>query len=158
MKLYLLSMYKNLQILATLGSSSWISSAACNIASIMVVRASEGGTAPAMPLDVLSWPWPSSRFNVAPTNLSQLLVTRDIVYNNDIWRIKSWCRGFWSLTCEMFFFRTGLNCIGREIDRKGYDQFLNWKNLRKIGEEREREREVESEIFLVHFLTSFFFF
>jgi len=104
MKLYLLSMYKNLQILATLGSSSWISSAACKIASIMVVRASEGGTAPAMPLDVLSWPWPSSRFNVAPTNLSQLLVTRDIVYNNDIWRIKSWCRGFWSLTCEMFFF------------------------------------------------------
>jgi hypothetical protein len=41
-----------------------------------------------------------------------------------------------------FFFMTGLNCIGREIDRKGYDQFLNWKNLRKIGEEREREREL----------------
>ena len=53
----------------------------------------------------------------------------------------AWCRGFWSLTCD-FFVRLGVNCICREIDRKGYDQFLNWKNLKKIGEEIEREREL----------------
>jgi hypothetical protein len=32
----------------------------------------------------------------------------------------AWCRGFWSLTCEIFFCEAGgVNCIRREIDRKG---------------------------------------
>lgn len=66
----------HVQILATFASSDWISSAACKIASIFVVWASEGGTAPAIPLGVLSWPWPAvlscSLFSVARTSLSQL--------------------------------------------------------------------------------------
>ena len=66
----------NSQILATVGSSDWISSAACKIASMFVVWASEGGTAPAIPLGVLSWPGPAflscSLLRAARTSRSQL--------------------------------------------------------------------------------------
>jgi len=67
---------QSLQILATLGSSDWISSAACRIKSTFVVWASDGGTAPAIPLACLACPWPAflscSLFNVARTSFSQL--------------------------------------------------------------------------------------
>jgi len=67
---------QSLRILATLGSSDWISSAACRIKSTFVVCASDGGTAPAIPLACLACPWPAflscSLFSVARTSFSQL--------------------------------------------------------------------------------------
>lgn len=66
---------RNLRILATWGSSSWISSAAWRIASMLVVFSRDGGTAPASPPEVRSRPFPACRSlsfcRVARTRRSQ---------------------------------------------------------------------------------------
>lgn len=108
----------HLQILATLGSSAWISSAACKIRSMLVVCASDGGTAPAMPLGVLAWPWPAFRscslVSVARTSLPQF--SRTLAMTVMAWLQRH--RSRWSKSKKLLLlFFTNLKSMNEWITR-----------------------------------------
>lgn len=154
---------QSLRILATLGFSDWISSAACKIASMLVARSSDGGIVPAIPLGVLSWPGPEllscSLLSVARTNLSQFLLA--MAYATIRRRIKTFTGSnelgplslsLWLSSYRLFWFQRILNW--KERKRKGCELRVERKQKKSVDRGKGKmkwKKEQDDEITILSF-------